>query len=467
MAELKHAGKIRLLGPRLYTSVSPSREAEVVFAEWSRIVSTLFPHALLSHRTALEYRPSPDGKVYLSANTQRSITYAKLTLVFLKGPKPLPDDPRFLSTLRASSLARSLLENLSPIRGKDKNKNLPIEELEQKLELHLHQKGEVSLRKIRDRAQEIAQTFGWHTAFKRLNTLIGALLGSREMKFLKSQNARARALGRPFDRACLNRLEILFGELRHYPWVPIIETRTQPVHFKNKAFFESYFSNYIEGTQFEIEEAEKIIFDHQIPAQFPKDAHDILRTFQIVSNLSALKQTPRDYIELLHLLRSRHHTLMQKRPEVNPGLFKSKPNRAGNTVFVHPSLVEGSLEKGLDLYLSLPDGLARAIFMMVLVSEIHPFTDGNGRIARIMMNAELHAERLVSIIIPTVFREDYIGALRALTRRNRPKPLIEMMIRAHRFSNLDFSDYPAILETLESRNWFQEPEDAQIREDGS
>jgi fido (protein-threonine AMPylation protein) len=29
--------------------------------------------------------------------------------------------------------------------------------------------------------------------------------------------------------------------------------------------------------------------------------------------------------------------------------------------------------------------------MMFLISEVHPFADGNGRIARIMMNAELVA----------------------------------------------------------------------------
>ena len=32
-------------------------------------------------------------------------------------------------------------------------------------------------------------------------------------------------------------------------------------YFENKAFFESYFSNYIEGTDFLIEEAEQIVFD--------------------------------------------------------------------------------------------------------------------------------------------------------------------------------------------------------------
>ena len=52
---------------------------------------------------------------------------------------------------------------------------------------------------------------------------------------------------------------------------------------------------------------------------------------------------------------------------------------------------------------------------MFLLSEIHPFLDGNGRLARVMMNAELVRENQSKIIIPTVFREDYMGALKKLT----------------------------------------------------
>ncbi|WP_282778728.1 Fic family protein [Phaeodactylibacter xiamenensis] len=55
--------------------------------------------------------------------------------------------------------------------------------------------------------------------------------------------------------------------------------------------------------------------------------------------------------------------------------------------------------------------IARAIYMMFLVTEVHPFDDGNGRIARIMMNAELVHGGSSKIIIPTVYREDYMLAL--------------------------------------------------------
>lgn len=89
--------------------------------------------------------------------------------------------------------------------------------------------------------------------------------------------------------------------------------------------------------------------------------------------------------------------------------------------------------------MSLPKGIVRSVFIMFLVAEVHPFADGNGRIARVMMNAELVSESLPTIIIPTVFREDYLMALRALTRRERPGPLVDMIHRAQKFSALDFT----------------------------
>lgn len=41
---------------------------------------------------------------------------------------------------------------------------------------------------------------------------------------------------------------------------------------------------------------------------------------------------------------------------------------------------------------------AKAVYMTFLVSEVHPFLDGHGRIARVMMNAELSAKGLSKII---------------------------------------------------------------------
>ncbi|MEM9930873.1 MAG: Fic family protein, partial [Bacteroidota bacterium] len=159
----------------------------------------------------------------------------------------------------------------------------------------------------------------------------------------------------------------------------------------------------------------------------------------------------------LEVLRYRHQSVMRSRPQKLPGQFKIHANRAGNTFFVSPKEVIGTLEAGFEVLASLPDPLARALYMMFLISEVHPFEDGNGRVARLMMNAELTAAGQTKIIIPTVYRDDYLLNLRRLTRQHDTKAYIRMMDRAHAFSHwLEPDNYPALKAQLERSNAFEE-----------
>jgi hypothetical protein len=82
------------------------------------------------------------------------------------------------------------------------------------------------------------------------------------------------------------------------------------------------------------------------------------------------------------------------------GIYKEAPNRAGMTLFVEPELVRGTLREGFTAHQTLPAGLPRAIYAMFLVAEVHPFADGNGRVARILMNSELSAAGLCRVMVP-------------------------------------------------------------------
>ena len=55
-----------------------------------------------------------------------------------------------------------------------------------------------------------------------------------------------------------------------------------------------------------------------------------------------------------------------------------------------------------------------------------------------MMNAELTAAGQTKIIVPTVFRPDYIGALRRLSRDGDPEVLVAAMARLWDFGRLGF-----------------------------
>jgi Fic family protein len=124
---------------------------------------------------------------------------------------------------------------------------------------------------------------------------------------------------------------------------------------------------------------------------------------------------------------------------------------------VEPAQVKGALKAGHEQMAALQDPFARAVYMMFLISEVHPFADGNGRIARIMMNAELIAAAQTRIIIPTVYREDYLLNLRRLSRQRETETYIRMLQRAHAWTHwLDPVSFEALNEQMETSNAYRE-----------
>jgi Fic/DOC family protein len=149
---------------------------------------------------------------------------------------------------------------------------------------------------------------------------------------------------------------------------------------------------------------------------------------------------------------------MGGRPDKRPGLFKEAANRAGDPLFVLPGLVAGTLRAGWEELASLDTAFERAVYMMFLVSEVHPFDDGNGRLARVMMNAELAARSQSRVVIPTVFRDDYLGGLRQMTRQHQPGVLIKALRYAHDYTaRIDFSALTDATGVLRETNAFNEP----------
>lgn len=99
--------------------------------------------------------------------------------------------------------------------------------------------------------------------------------------------------------------------------------------------------------------------------------------------------------------------------------------------------------------------------MMFLISEIHPFTDGNGRAARIMMNAELMAAGEEKIIIPTIYRSNYLSSLKALTHNELTEPLIRTLDFAQKYTrSLDWDDFEEARRQLAGTNAFMDPNEA-------
>ena len=458
-------GKARKLATGVYTTNLTEAPESIVRRHLFPIVGRLYPGILLSHRSALECRPTVSGHLFLTHSYTRSVPLPGITLRLLEGPPHSEGDNPWMGGMWASGKARALLENMQPARqAGDEAKVLSKAAIEEVLEAHIRARGEEGLNALRDEARAVAQTLGVEPEFKKLNAIIGALLSTSPAKLLSSPAGLARALGEPCDTDRLELFNTLFVALQQAAFPDYPDKNTTPEAFGHFAAFEAYFSNYIEGTEFELEEALAIVESGQPWPGRREDSHDILGTYQLVRNEQEMRTIPRTADELLTILRYRHQVLLSARADKAPGAFKDKANRAGETHFVAPELVTGTLKKGFELYQVLHHPFARAAFMMFLISEVHPFLDGNGRIARLMMNAELVAAGHSRIIIPTVYREDYLGALRKLTRQREPATYIRMLQRAQAFSaSLDALSIKGMEAQLRAADAFSEPEGRRLK----
>ena len=465
LSKLEKIGKIRKIAPRIYTSNFTDADEVIIKRNIFTILGKLYPGALLSHRSALEFKPTSAGHIFVTYTYTKKIELPGITIRFLQGAPPIEGDNLFSEELFVSQQERSFLENLQVSRQSGpESKTKTLSELESKLEQIVQVKGEEGLNQFRDKARIISDQLGMQVEFEKLNKLISALLTTQPSKILTSPIAVARSLGNPYDKNRIELFEKLFIALQQITFKNYPDKNLEPTSYRNFSFFEAYFSNYIEGTIFEIEEAKSIIETEKPILNRNDDSHDILGTYRIVSNKQEMSITPSNAEEFIKIMQYRHQILLGSRISKKPGEFKDKNNRAGETYFVDHNLVRGTLIKGFDFYQALVDPFAKAAYIMFMISEVHPFLDGNGRIARVMMNAELVKTGQTRIIIPTVYRDDYLGALRRLTRNQDPSVYIKMLQYAQEFcETLNAENMDKLEWHLELSNAFKEHDEAKLK----
>jgi Fic family protein len=99
--------------------------------------------------------------------------------------------------------------------------------------------------------------------------------------------------------------------------------------------------------------------------------------------------------------------------------------------------------------------------MAVLVAEVHPFTDVNGRISRVMMNGELSAYGETRIIISTVYRNNYLAGLRGASSNCNFASLASILRFAQRYTaRVDFTSRASAEADLAGTNALREPNEA-------
>lgn len=458
------AGRARQIVRGLYTTDMQRPLEQIVRDTIWDVVGKVINDALITDRSAGPTPLEGDTLFVISAQRTRDLMLPGLRVAVRDGTGPLEDDPPWPGGLHRASIPRALVENLAPSRRRSGvARTLNDRELADWIALLAQQHPPERLNRFRDRARQLADEFGQADRIGFLDDLFGAALGTRPQP-IEGTLLSARAAGQGWDVRRLAAFEQLIDELQRDvpeevpPELPVVV----PGRLREQPFFEAYLSNFIEGTEFELDEAIRVVYERAVPPARPADAHDVVSTYELIVDASAARHVPVDADDLIETLKRNHRRLMAARRELHPGQFKSIANRVGSYPFVAPELVEGTLRQGYGLRDAVDRPFGRAVFMMFLINEVHPFDDGNGRLARLAMNAELSSAGQHRILVPIISRTDYLNGLRRLSRDRDPELLCRVLGMLWRWSSqVDFSDLALARVDMDRTNALADPADAQ------
>lgn len=453
--------KLQRVTRGIYSDDLKSTPEQIVRDDWMTIVGHLIPDAVITGRSAFTARPA-DGWLFVSSPRTRDLVLPGLTVVSSPGLPPQPTDTALGgSGLYLASEARGLVDNAVPSRerGSGRRRTLSRAELHDVVVGFAQRPHDRQVRLLAD-VREYAAAAGAPGLADEVEMSFQAARGDRPSVQSTSEAMNAAKRGTPYDAARVRLFEAAVRELATIP--PRIRLGTSR---EAALFYEAYFSNYIEGTEFTVEEARHIALTGQPPRERPADGRDILHTLALITDPSISAAVPASAEDLLDLLKQRHSQLMTGRDET-AGTFKSRANQAGatGTRFVEPHLVDGTLRAGWAVSSELLDPFGRAVFMMLLVSEVHPFPDGNGRIARMTMNAELQAAGQTRLILPTIMREEYLSGLVRFSAGHDTRGLVAVLDFAQRYtSQIDFTNFESATAMLAATHAFADARRSDVR----
>ncbi|RYG30140.1 Fic family protein [bacterium] len=175
-----------------------------------------------------------------------------------------------------------------------------------------------------------------------------------------------------------------------------------------------YESNSIEGNSLTLRETELVLSKGVTVSGKPLKDHleavNLSLAWERVKEIArpGSSFTESDLLEL-------HRIVLTRVEDGQAGSYRSSAVRISGSLHIPPNPIKvPDLMDGLFAGLAaISDPVERAAKLHHGIASIHPFTDGNGRTARLAMNFILLAAGYPPISIPTELRQDYYNSLEA------------------------------------------------------
>jgi hypothetical protein len=206
--------------------------------------------------------------------------------------------------------------------------------------------------------------------------------------------------------------------------------------------YDAYHSTTIEGYRIRPEEVSAVISGMSVGGHDPEEVRSRMAVVGYSRAFETVLETVRDapgHVPISETLIQRLYIDLFS-PSVDAGIVSAELMRGWRTepaylrghVYVPPS--PEKLPRLMRQYEDLVNGVAespivRAILAHLEFVTVHPYADGNGRLARLLMNVALMGEGLPWVTIRNDDRAQYFAALHAAQVESDPLPFTRFILR--------------------------------------
>ena len=192
----------------------------------------------------------------------------------------------------------------------------------------------------------------------------------------------------------------------------------------------TYHSNAIEGNTLTLQETKVVLEGVTVGGKTLREHFEAINHRDAIGYVETLL---RDGERLTaHSLRSIHALILRNIDDVNAGAWRNYNVTIAGARHVPPDahLVPGLMDEFMSWRTAEENVLHPVEFAARSHSElvrIHPFMDGNGRTARLLMNLDLMRAGFPPVILPVERRLEYYTALDTAHFENDPAPFVSLI----------------------------------------
>ena len=194
----------------------------------------------------------------------------------------------------------------------------------------------------------------------------------------------------------------------------------------------AYTSNAIEGNTLTRKETE-IAIEEKITSG-AKPINDYLEAINHAKAFEFIRNSAQNNIKIdENYILQIHKIILSGIDDTNAGFYRSVRIRisGSQTILPNPLKVPDLMRNFSDWLVKKEDDmLIKAIEAHYRLVTIHPFVDGNGRTARLLLNSILLENGYMPIIIRTIDRRRYLSALETYQTKENSEPYYKFMLSA-------------------------------------